>query len=214
MADRTLRGSRLGAVSYETEYGAEPAPRNVAAYRCQRGHEFTVPFSEDAEIPTTLGVPPRRLRPRAHRRPGAGGQEGQATAYPLGHAHGAAHGRRSGRGPRRAVGRAARAPRDEVRLTVPDQPPDRTAHQAPRLVRGSLMPSLPADARASMPAHQITDLRARCLTPHSVTRHSASRTIAPLILLSPRSRSANVIGTSTTRKPARTARQTRSTWKQ
>ena len=53
MADRTLRGSRLGAVSYETEYGAEPAPRNVAAYRCARGHEFTVPFSEEAEIPTT-----------------------------------------------------------------------------------------------------------------------------------------------------------------
>jgi hypothetical protein len=53
MADRTLRGSRLGAVSYETEYGAEPAPRNVAAYQCPRGHEFTVPFSEDAEIPTS-----------------------------------------------------------------------------------------------------------------------------------------------------------------
>src|SRR3954447_24622763 len=53
MADRTLRGSRLGAISYETEYGAEPAPRNVAAYRCARGHEFNVPFSEEAEIPTT-----------------------------------------------------------------------------------------------------------------------------------------------------------------
>jgi hypothetical protein len=53
MADRTLRGSRLGAVSYETEYGAEPAARNVAAYRCARGHEFSVPFAEEAEIPTT-----------------------------------------------------------------------------------------------------------------------------------------------------------------
>jgi hypothetical protein len=53
MADRTLRGSRLGAISYETEYGAEPAPRNVAAYRCDRGHEFTVPFAEEAEIPST-----------------------------------------------------------------------------------------------------------------------------------------------------------------
>jgi hypothetical protein len=51
MADRTLRGSRLGAISYETEYGAEPAPRNVAAYRCGRGHEFSVPFAEEAEIP-------------------------------------------------------------------------------------------------------------------------------------------------------------------
>ena len=53
MADRTLRGSRLGAISYETEYGAEPAPRNIAAYRCERGHEFSVPFSEEAEIPTS-----------------------------------------------------------------------------------------------------------------------------------------------------------------
>jgi hypothetical protein len=53
MADRILRGSRLGAISYETEYGAEPAPRNVAAYRCERGHEFTVPFAEDADIPAT-----------------------------------------------------------------------------------------------------------------------------------------------------------------
>ena len=53
MADRTLRGSRLGAISYETEYGTEPAPRNVAAYRCPRGHEFSVPFSEEADVPST-----------------------------------------------------------------------------------------------------------------------------------------------------------------
>jgi RNA polymerase-binding protein len=53
MADRTLRGSRMGAVSYETEYGAEPAPRSFAAYRCTRGHEFTIPFSEEAEVPAT-----------------------------------------------------------------------------------------------------------------------------------------------------------------
>lgn len=53
MADRTLRGSRLGAVSYETEYGTEPAPRNIAAYRCAQGHEFRIPFSEEAEIPTS-----------------------------------------------------------------------------------------------------------------------------------------------------------------
>jgi hypothetical protein len=52
MADRTLRGSRLGSVSYETEYGAEPAPRNIAEYRCPAGHLFRVPFSEEADIPT------------------------------------------------------------------------------------------------------------------------------------------------------------------
>ncbi len=53
MEDRTLRGSRLGAVSYETEYGTEPAPRNISAYRCEQGHEFSVPFSGEAEIPVT-----------------------------------------------------------------------------------------------------------------------------------------------------------------
>lgn len=53
MADRALRGSRLGAVSYETEYGAEPAPKNVQSYRCARDHVFSVPFSEEAEIPST-----------------------------------------------------------------------------------------------------------------------------------------------------------------
>ena len=53
MADRVLRGSRLGATSYETEYGTEPAPRNIAAYRCPRGHEYRVPFSDEADVPTT-----------------------------------------------------------------------------------------------------------------------------------------------------------------
>jgi hypothetical protein len=53
MADRTLRGSRLGAISYEAEYGTESAPRNIASYRCAQGHEFAIPFAEEAEIPTT-----------------------------------------------------------------------------------------------------------------------------------------------------------------
>lgn len=52
MADRSLRGSRLGAVSFETEYGAEPAPRTLAAYRCPRGHEFTIPLSDQADVPS------------------------------------------------------------------------------------------------------------------------------------------------------------------
>jgi hypothetical protein len=52
MADRVLRGSRLGAISYETEYAAEPAPRQLVKFRCERNHEFSVPFAHDAEIPT------------------------------------------------------------------------------------------------------------------------------------------------------------------
>src|SRR5215204_682939 len=42
MADRVLRGSRLGAVSYETDRNHELAPRQVARYR-----------ADDAEIPGT-----------------------------------------------------------------------------------------------------------------------------------------------------------------
>ena len=51
MAERTLRGSRLGAVSYETDRNAELAPRKPSEYRCPKGHVFWVPFADDAEIP-------------------------------------------------------------------------------------------------------------------------------------------------------------------
>lgn len=50
--------------------------------------------------------------------------------------------------------------------------------------------------------------------PHCVTLTSASTTMSRLILDAPSSRSTNVIGTSTTRAPARTARHAMSTWKQ
>lgn len=51
MADRTLRGSRLGAVSYETDRHAELAPRREGEYQCDHDHRFTVPFAADAEVP-------------------------------------------------------------------------------------------------------------------------------------------------------------------
>jgi hypothetical protein len=53
MADRVLRGSRLGAVSYETDRDHDLAPRRSFAYRCPKGHDFEVPFSDDAEAPVT-----------------------------------------------------------------------------------------------------------------------------------------------------------------
>jgi hypothetical protein len=53
MAERTLRGSRLGAVSYETDRNAELAPRIECEYACSSGHTFTVQFSAEAEIPAT-----------------------------------------------------------------------------------------------------------------------------------------------------------------
>lgn len=53
MADRVLRGSRLGAVSYETDRDHDLAPRQGARYRTPSGEIFHVPFADDAEIPGT-----------------------------------------------------------------------------------------------------------------------------------------------------------------
>jgi len=48
-----MRGSRLGAVSYETDRTENLAPREMSRYRTENGEEFEVPFAEDAEIPDT-----------------------------------------------------------------------------------------------------------------------------------------------------------------
>ena len=53
MADRVMRGSRLGAVSYETDRNHNLAPRQNARYRTENGEEFEVPFADDAETPGT-----------------------------------------------------------------------------------------------------------------------------------------------------------------
>src|SRR4029453_4730092 len=53
MGERSLRGSRLGSVSYETERNTAPIERQYAEYRCASGHLFTVPFADDAELPDT-----------------------------------------------------------------------------------------------------------------------------------------------------------------
>lgn len=51
MAERTLRGSRLGSISYETDRNFEPVARVTARYESPNGHITTVTFAEDAEIP-------------------------------------------------------------------------------------------------------------------------------------------------------------------
>ena len=51
MADRVLRGSRMGAVSYETDRDHDLAPRQLVKYRTEDGKIWEVPFAEDAEIP-------------------------------------------------------------------------------------------------------------------------------------------------------------------
>ena len=51
MAERTLRGTRLGAMSLESDDAVEPAPRQVAEYICPNGHTIVMPFSVEAEAP-------------------------------------------------------------------------------------------------------------------------------------------------------------------
>ena len=53
MSDRVLRGTRLGAVSYESDRHTEFAPRLRTAYDCPNGHATEVPFAAEAEIPAT-----------------------------------------------------------------------------------------------------------------------------------------------------------------
>jgi len=50
-ADRVMRGSRLGSVSYETDRNHGLAPRQIRAVPHRERREFDVPFADDAEIP-------------------------------------------------------------------------------------------------------------------------------------------------------------------
>lgn len=52
MAERALRGARLGTQSFEDERGVEMAPRQEVAYVTDDGQRFTVTMADDAEIPT------------------------------------------------------------------------------------------------------------------------------------------------------------------
>lgn len=58
MSERsTLRGSRLGATSYEDERGVEFAERQTVAYSCTAGHRFEMTFSTEAEVPALWDCP-------------------------------------------------------------------------------------------------------------------------------------------------------------
>ena len=49
MSEGSLRGSRLGATSYENDEHVAPAERLIVSFDCPRGHVTTVPFSTEAE---------------------------------------------------------------------------------------------------------------------------------------------------------------------
>lgn len=51
MAERTLRGARIGATSLQGEHGIEFAPRRRVEYLTERGTRFTVMFEQDADAP-------------------------------------------------------------------------------------------------------------------------------------------------------------------
>jgi hypothetical protein len=53
MAERALRGTRLGSTSYENDRDTDLAPRQEVAFDCPKGHHFTVPFAAEAELPAT-----------------------------------------------------------------------------------------------------------------------------------------------------------------
>ena len=57
MAERTLRGARLGGQSFEDERGIEFAARQQVGYRCTHGHEFEITMSVEADVPAIWECP-------------------------------------------------------------------------------------------------------------------------------------------------------------
>ena len=57
MAERTLRGARLGGQSFEDERGIEFAARQQVGYQCKSGHVFEVTMSDEADIPALWECP-------------------------------------------------------------------------------------------------------------------------------------------------------------
>jgi hypothetical protein len=57
MAERTLRGARLGGQSFEDERGIEFVARQQVGYKCPQGHEFEITMSDEAEVPATWECP-------------------------------------------------------------------------------------------------------------------------------------------------------------
>lgn len=57
MAERVLRGARLGTQSFEDERGVEMAPRQQVTYVTETGREFQVTMSTEAEVPAEWESP-------------------------------------------------------------------------------------------------------------------------------------------------------------
>ncbi len=53
MAERSLRGSRLGSLSMERDEHVVPSERQITTYLCPNGHSIQLPFSVEADVPPT-----------------------------------------------------------------------------------------------------------------------------------------------------------------
>ncbi|MCE1177662.1 MAG: RNA polymerase-binding protein RbpA [Micrococcales bacterium] len=53
MAERSLRGTSLGSRSMESDENVVPSERQITTYVCPQGHRIELPFSVEAEIPST-----------------------------------------------------------------------------------------------------------------------------------------------------------------
>ncbi|NBS62055.1 MAG: hypothetical protein EBT26_08485 [Microbacteriaceae bacterium] len=56
MSQQPMRGSRLGAESFEQDTNKNLSPRQTCLYRCANDHTTEMIFSADAEIPVAWGV--------------------------------------------------------------------------------------------------------------------------------------------------------------
>lgn len=57
MADRSLRGMRLGSQSLQSEEGVTFSPRKKSTYRAADGSTFEVTFSAEADAPSVWDSP-------------------------------------------------------------------------------------------------------------------------------------------------------------
>lgn len=88
MARRTLRGHRWGHTTVDPDRDTDLAARVAARFACQRGHEFTVQFAAEADLPAIWSCPQhgvvdcRRIDTSATAR-GPGIRKGKPARTPL-----------------------------------------------------------------------------------------------------------------------------------
>ena len=81
MADRALRGMRLGAHSFESTARSELAARNDVEYACPAGHDIVMTFSVEADIPPTWECQCGMIAPRRNFKAAAAAPVRQARTH-------------------------------------------------------------------------------------------------------------------------------------